>query len=84
MNEEQMLTKDMLEFVRAAGGTGVLKTRLLEAVRHADGSALTPEERDYLFGTLEKRGWVTSHMEPIWHNRRWTLTERGLTALEGM
>ncbi len=84
MNEEQIIVKDSLEFVRAAGETGVLKSKLFDAVRNLDGSPLTPEQRDVVFAQLERRGWITSHMEPIWHNRRYTLTERGLAALEGM
>ena len=55
-----------------------------DAVRNADGTPLTPEQRDVVFTLMERRGWIASHVEPIWHNRRWTLTERGLTALEGM
>ena len=84
MDEEQLIVKDALEFFRAAGGTGVLKSKLFDAVRNADGTPLTPEQRDVVFTLMERRGWIASHVEPIWHNRRWTLTERGLTALEGM
>ncbi len=84
MDEEQLIVKDALEFVRAAGGTGVLKSKLSDAVRNADGTPLTPEQRDVVFTLMERRGWIASHVEPIWHNRRWTLTERVLTALEGM
>ena len=84
MNEEQIIIKDCLEFVKAAGGTGVLKSKLFDAVRNMDGTKLTPEQQDVVFRQLVDRGWIIDHLEPVWHNRRWCLTERGLTAYEGM
>ena len=84
IEEEQLLVKGALELVGAAGGTGALKSKLFSALRNLDGTPLTPEQQDAVFCQLERRGWITSHLDPIWHNRRWTLTERGLTALEGM
>ena len=84
IEEEQLLVKGALELVGAAGGTGALKSKLFSALRNLDGTPLTPEQQDAVFCQLERRGWITSHLDPIWHNQRWTLTERGLTALEGM
>ena len=84
MEEEQLLVKGALELIGAAGGTGALKSKLFSALRNLDGTPLTPEQQDAVFCQLERRGWITSHLDPIWHNKRWTLTERGLTALEGM
>lgn len=84
MEEEQAIVKDALEFIKATGGTGVLKTRLFDAVRNADGSRLTLEEQDAIFSLLVKRGWIEYHLDQLWHNKRWCLTERGLTAYEGM
>lgn len=82
--DDKLLVKDAMELLRAAGMTGALKGRLLDSLQNLDGSPLTPEQRESVWGYIEGRGWVASHMEPIWHNLRWTLTERGLTALEGM
>ena len=84
IEEEQLLVKGALELIGAAGGTGALKSKLFAALRNLDGTQLTPEQQDIVFCQLERRGWITSHLDPIWHNKRWTLTERGLTALEGM
>ncbi len=84
LEEEQLVVKDAMELIGAAGGTGVLKSKLFAALRNMDGTTLTPEQQDAVFCLMERRCWITSHIEPIWHNRRWTLTERGLVALEGM
>ena len=50
----------------------------------ASGAPTTDEQREAAFAMLTQRGWMNSYMEPIWHKRRFTLTERGLTALEAM
>ena len=50
----------------------------------AAGAPTTDEQREAAFKLLEDRGWMTYHIEPVWHDRRYTLTERGMTALEGM
>ena len=42
MMEEQQIVKDALEYVKAAAGTGVDKTKLLSAVRNLDGTPLSP------------------------------------------
>lgn len=84
MNEEQQIIKDALEYVKAAQGTGVDKTKLLSAVRNLDGTPLSPEQKDYIFGILEARGWITYYRDSLWHAKRWTLTERGMLALEAM
>lgn len=82
--EEQALIKDALDYVKASGGTGVDKTKLLNSLRTLDGSPLSPEQKDYVFGVLEKRNWITYHLDPLWHAKRYTLTPSGLTALEAM
>lgn len=85
MNEElNELIKNALQLVAAAGGTGVLKTRLLAALRKMNGRSLTPEEQDEVWGIINHRGWIESHIEPLWHNIRWSLTPSGQTALEAM
>ena len=84
MNEEQQIIKDALEYVKAAQGTGVDKTKLLAAVRNLDGTPLSPEQKDYVFGILEARGCIPYHLDPLWHAKRWPLTERGMLALEAM
>lgn len=84
MTEEQQIVKDALEFVMASAGTGVDKTRLLGALRNLDGTPLSPEQKDYLFGLIEARGWIAYHLDPLWHAKRWTLTDKGMLALEAM
>ena len=84
MDEKQQLVKDTLNLVKASGGTGVLRTKLMATVRKLDGSRLTPEEEDEIWCLIVGRNWITWHMEPIFHNKRWTLTDAGLTALEAM
>ena len=44
MMEEQQIVKDALEYVKAAAGTGVDKTKLLSAVRNLDGTPLSASE----------------------------------------
>lgn len=84
MNEEQMIVKDALEFVAASGTTGVLKSKLLSALRTADGQRLSPEQEGAVFSTLVGRCWIVGHMEPVWHNTRWCLTVNGSEALSQM
>ena len=83
-NTDKHVIKTALETLRAAGGTGVTKDSLLSQIDLAAGTPTTDEQREAAFRMLEERGWMTYHMEPIWHDRRYTLTERGMTALEGM
>lgn len=84
IEERQLLIRDALDLVRAAGGTGALKSKVFAALRGLGGAPLTPEQQDEVWNLIERRGWMSSYIEPVWHNRRWTITERGLTALEGM
>ncbi len=85
MNEEEALViKNALELINAAGGTGVLKSRLVGALRKMNGRQLTQEERDVVWALLTTRGWIDSHIEPLWHNIRWSITPAGVTALEAM
>lgn len=81
---DKHVIKTALESLRAAGGTGLKKAALLSQIDLAAGAPTTNEQRESAFALLKDRGWITSYMEPIWHDLRWTLTERGLTALEGM
>ena len=81
---DRYVIKTALGTLRAAGGTGVKKTALLQQIDLAAGTPTTDEQREAAFRMLEERGWMTYHLEPIWHERRYTLTERGMTALEGM
>ena len=84
MNEEQMIVKDALEYVAASGTTGVLKSKLLSTLRTVDGQRLSPEQEGVIFGILTGRNWIVGHIEPVWHNTRWTLTDAGAKALEAM
>lgn len=84
MNEEQMIVKDALELVAASGTTGVLKSKLLSTLRTVDGQRLSPEQEASIFSTLVGRGWIVGHIEPVWHNTRWTLTVKGSEALSQM
>ena len=81
---DKHVIKTALKTLQAAGGTGVKKQALLDQIDLAAGAPTTNEQREQAFQMLEERGWMTFHMEPIWHDRRYTITERGLTALEGM
>ena len=56
----------------------------MSAVKTIDGLPLSPEQKDYVFGLLETRGWITYHLDPLWHAKRWTITPSGMTALEAM
>lgn len=81
---DRHVIKTALRTLQAAGGAGVKKSALLDQIDLAAGTPTTDEQRETAFQMLKDRGWITSYMEPIWHDQRWTLTERGLTALEGM
>lgn len=81
---DKHVIKTALKTLAAAGGTGVTKEALLSQIDLAAGGPTTDEQREGAFQMLRDRGWMDSHIEPIWHGRRWTLTERGMTALEGM
>jgi hypothetical protein len=81
---DKHVIKTALETLRAAGGAGVTKNALLDQIDLAAGTPTTNEQREAAFALIRDRGWMVSHLEPIWHTTRWSLTERGLTALEGM
>ena len=81
---DRYVVKVALETLRAAGGTGVKKSALLSQMELAAGTPVTTEQLEEAFAMLKERGWMAYHWEPVWHEQRWTLTERGLTALEGM
>lgn len=81
---DKYVVKVALETLAAAGGTGVKKKALLQQMEMAAGTPVTTEQLEEAFAMLKERGWMDYHWEPVWHEQRWTLTERGLTALEGM
>lgn len=81
---DKHVIKTALATLSAAGGIGVSKAALLSQIDLAAGTPTTDEQREAAFRMLQERGWMDCHFEPIWHTQRWTLTERGLTALEGM
>lgn len=81
---DKFVIKTALKTLQAAGGTGLKKTALLSQIDLAAGAPTTDEQREAAFTLMRDRGWITFHMEPIWHDQRWTITERGMTALEGM
>ena len=81
---DKVVIKTALETLCAAGGAGVKKPALLQQIDLAAGSPTTDEQREAAFSLLRDRGWITYHYEPVWHDQRWTITERGMTALEAM
>ena len=81
---DKHVIKTALKTLQAAGGTGLKKAALLSQIDLAAGAPTTNEQREAAFTLMRDRGWITSYMEPIWHDQRWTITERGMTALEGM
>ena len=81
---DKHVIKTALKTLQASGGTGVKKQALLEQIALAAGAPTTNEQREAAFSLMRDRGWITFYMEPIWHDQRWILTERGMTALEGM
>ena len=81
---DKFVIKTALETLRAAGGTGLKKAALLNQIDLAAGAPTTEEQRESAFSLLKNRGWIDFHYEPIWHEQRWSITERGMTALEGM
>ena len=81
---DKHVIKTALKTLQAAGGTGIKKLGLLDQIDLAAGCMTTSEQREAAFQMMKERGWITFYMEPIWHDQRWVLTERGLTALEGM
>ena len=81
---DKHVIKTALESLRAAGGTGLKKAALLSQIDLAAGAPTTNEQREAAFSLIKERGWMTFYMEPIWHDQRWTITERGMTALEAM
>ena len=81
---DKHVIKTALKTLQAAGGTGLKKAALLSQIDLAAGAPTTDEQREAAFTLMRDRGWITFYMEPIWHDQRWTITERGMTALEGM
>lgn len=81
---DKYIIKIALKTLQAAGGTGVTAKALKEQMDLAHGEPLSSEEHDLAFEFLSSRNWMTHHMEPVWHAKRYTLTERGLTALDAM
>ena len=81
---DKHVIKTALKTLQAAAGTGLKKSALLDQIDLAAGAPTTNEQREAAFQMLKERGWINFYMEPIWHHQRWVLTERGLTALEGM
>ena len=81
---DRHVIKTALQTLDAAGGAGVKKTALLSQIDLAAGTPTTDEQRENAFSLLKSRGWIDFHLDPIWHEQRWTITERGKTALEAM
>lgn len=81
---DKLAVKTALAILRAAGGTGVRKPALLDQIGLAAGAPTTEEQREAAFRTMMDRGWISWYMEPVWHDQRWILTERGMAALEAM
>ena len=84
MNEEQLIVKDALKMIQLTGKNGALKSDVLSTLRTPDGQQLNPEQQGAIWGTLTGRNWIVGHVEPLWHNTRWSLTVSGFRALEQM
>ena len=84
MNEEQLIVKDALKMIQLTGKNGALKSDVLSNLRTPDGQQLNPEQQGVIWGTLTGRNWIVGHIEPLWHNTRWSLTVSGVSALEQM
>ena len=81
---DKYVVKTALETLRAAGGTGATKGALLKVMALAAPTVVSQDILEEGFQLLKERGWIDSHLDGVWHEQRWALTERGLTALEGM
>lgn len=81
---DRHVIKTALRTLQAAAGAGVKKSALLDQIDLAAGTPTTDEQREAAFQMLKDRGWMSWYMDPVWHEQRWILTERGLTALQGM
>ena len=81
---DRHVIKTALRTLQAAGGAGVKKSALLDQIDLAAGAPTTDEQREAAFQMMRDRGWISYYLEPVWHEQRWTITERGMTALEGM
>ena len=84
MNEEQLIVKDALKMIQLTGKNGALKSDVLSTLRTPDGQLLTPEQKEVIWGTLTGRQWIVGHVDPVWHNMRWSITVSGIRALEAM
>ena len=82
--KDKYIIKQALRLVEASGGNGVTERQLKEHIDLAAGEPLASDKLDEAVEMLKERGWSTWYMEPIWHAKRYTLTPRGMTALEGM
>lgn len=81
---DKHVIKTALKTLAAAGGTGIKKPALLDQIDLAAGYMTTSDQREAAFQLMKECGWIDYHYEPIFHDQRWTITERGMTALEGM
>lgn len=84
MNEEQLIVKDALKMIQLTGTNGALKSDVLSNLRTPDGQQLNPEQQGVIWGTLTGRQWIVGHVDPVWHNMRWSITVSGIAALELM
>lgn len=81
---DKLVIKTALATLRAAGGTGLSRPALLFQMDNAAGAPTAGEQREEAFRMLLDRGWMDWHFEPVWRERRYTVTERGMAALEAM
>jgi hypothetical protein len=78
------IIKRTLGVLQRIGSAGMRKDDLLDQAELAAARPVTTEQRERCFQELESRRWIESHLEPILHHRRYTLTERGIAALESL
>jgi hypothetical protein len=81
--KSQLVLKRTLANLRRIGPSGARKADILD-LAEMDCGIMTTAEKDALWELLEGRRYVAGHWEPVTNAERWTLTERGLTALEGL
>lgn len=78
------ILKRTLGVLKAIGTAGMRKDDVLEQAELAAGRILTTEQRERCWKELQERRWIVGHWEPILRHERWSLTERGMIALESL
>ena len=81
---DQLVLRRTLDALRKIGPSGMAKNDILDLAELSAGKPLTTEQRETLWQLLAERKYIAGHWEPVTNQERWSLTERGLTALESL